>query len=206
MPQTIGNTPENQITALPLYTAAAAVAAVDADTITIVGNRTFKRWSPSATGINGNTGNAADPRTPAAGVYLLTNWLDFTSMVFFTLAMGIHYPVGFAIQNWIAVVIPAAVQDGSAAIEPVAFPPGPDNRNLTGSYTPNAYGQVGNLNFAQTTNPAPTNASAVCCWRVGGLSGGAGILAGVMGPCRILFKSTTGVDPVNIFLIVYASS
>jgi hypothetical protein len=198
----LGRIPELQANALPLYTPAAAVAAVDGDTIVVVGARTFKRWSPAATGINGNTGNVADPRTPANGVYLLSNWLDMSGMVYFTAAMGIHYPAAFAIQNWAVRLIPAAVQAGNAAVEPVPAPPGPNNRNLTSAYMNSAYASPGSCNFAATVGA--NNASASVSWHLG-IEGAAGPL-GTLGPCRVLLTSTTGADPVNIFLTLYASS
>jgi len=198
----IGRIPQYQAEALPLYTPAEAVAAADGDTITVVGSRTFKRWSPAATGINGNTGNVQDPRTPPNGVYLLSSWLDLSGMVYFTAALGIHYPVAFGIQNWIVFLVPAAIQAGGLGIEPVPAPPGPDNRNMTSPYASSAFRSVGSCFFAATVGA--NNAVASCSWHLGveGADGGRGTL----GPCRVLLTSTTGIDPVNIFLTLYASS
>lgn len=67
----LGALPQNQIEALPLQTAAEATAATS---ITIVGNKVVKYWSPAACGINGQFyPGDPDNGTQAA---LFSNWLD----------------------------------------------------------------------------------------------------------------------------------
>ena len=67
----LGNTPKNQIDALPIMTVVAAAAA---DDITIVGGTIAKFWSPTTLGMAGIV-----PTTDAAGhVFLVTPFLDMT--------------------------------------------------------------------------------------------------------------------------------
>jgi len=103
-------------------------------------------------------------------------------------------------------LIPAAVRDGGIIIEPVPFPPGPDPRNLTGTYAASAYQAVGSLGFPTPTSfgTFPSYKSSVTGWEIGGLSTNAN--KGSLGACRLFLQSTTGADPVFYYLTAFARS
>jgi len=201
---TVGNTPQNQLAALPLFTADSF--ATPATDVAVIGNKVYRRWTPAATGISGASGFVTDPRT-AGRWYMLTNWLDFNGMVAFTCAMGCvaSDANGDAVQTWVVRVIPAATQVAGVLIEPVTVTPGPDNRNLTGAYADTAFAQVGALakpSLGSLGNPQSTALS----WGVGSIFGGTP--SGAFGTCRIFFGFTTA-QPAGTnayYLTVLASS
>lgn len=200
-----GRLPWNQIAALPLITAESFANPGD---VTILGKTVTRRWGPSANGIDGSvSSNAADPRTPGQA-YLITNWLDFTGMHVFSAHMACRSDslAGDGPLGWAVNVIPGAVEAGSGLIEPIPFPPGPDNRNLTGNYANPAYGTAGSLNLpvpAAMGGPFPHFRSGICSWEIGELIAGTQG-AGGLGPAKLLLHSNTGADPCFCFLTLYA--
>lgn len=201
---TIGRTPQNQLDALPLIS---AEAVGDPGDVSIVGQNVIKKWTPVVVGINGTAGNVADPRT-AGRVYLLSNWLDFTGMKYFTLQLGVVVPnVGADVaQNWTVRLIPGATTN-LGIVEPVPFGPGPDNRNLTGTYADTAYQSVGVLNVPTPAAAAvfPYNKSSICAWQIGSTIGGASN-SGSLGVCRIFMGNTGAGTAMTYYLTAYASS
>ncbi len=85
----IGNTPINQLNALPLTSAQAVGTPGD---VIILGNTIIRFWSPtdllgSGPGNAGIAGNVADPFQPGARSGFVTSFLDVRGVNFFTVIM-----------------------------------------------------------------------------------------------------------------------
>jgi hypothetical protein len=206
--------PKTQQDALPLITVGDAIAQA-ADTVTIIGSTIIKKWGPAATGINGSQdSNIADPTT-AGQVYLLTNWLDFSGMTRFTVALATQIPIGGiagnVTQNWVLRVIAAAQQSGGTIVEPVPNPPGPDRHNLLGSIGAQLYPQVGAFNIQAiaglVAGDLPLNMSSCCGWSIGGAPGvGGSVSLGCAGTCRLWLGATAGATVRFNWLTVIAEA
>lgn len=201
----VGNLPVVQIDALPEISIATYATS---HTQIKVGANIFRTWTPTQTGINGQSSNVGDPRGDA-NVYLLTNWLDFTGMTRVTLSLLaiVGAAGGEGAVTWGVRLIAST---GSPPVEPAPFLPGPDKRNMTGNYaTAGAFPQVGALTIPSPTVvgvPYPFNKLATCSFQCGSAGAGGTIATGGISPCRLLFISNAGSDPLTNFLTVYASS
>jgi hypothetical protein len=85
----IGNTPINQLNALPLVS---AQSVGDPGDVVVVGNTIRRYWSPAALlgsslGNSGVAGNVADPFQPGTRSGFITLMLDVTGCNFFTIIM-----------------------------------------------------------------------------------------------------------------------
>lgn len=204
---TLGATPQNQLFALPIITAAEAA---EPGEYAVVGSNVVRTWTPAQTGINGAACNVSDPRTPAFGNFLLTNWLDFTGMTKFTAVLigQVNAAGGDVAMNFIVRAIAGSVESLSGAyLEPIQAAP-PSTLNMTGAWGASAFPQVGNLNFPALTGVAafPAFKMACCGWQTGGTGTGGNVGTGPMGPTRLWLSSTTGADPIQAYLWVRASS
>jgi hypothetical protein len=89
----IGNTPVNQLNALPLVT---AQSVGDPGEIVVVGNTIIKYWSPvalfgSGIGNAGFAGNVADPFQPGARSGIVTNFIDVRGCNYFAFTMTLQH-------------------------------------------------------------------------------------------------------------------
>lgn len=79
----IGNTPANQLDALPLVT---AQSVGDPGETVIVGNTIIKHWNPTQLGVSGVSGNVGDPDKPGS-LGFVTNFIDVRGCNYFRLVM-----------------------------------------------------------------------------------------------------------------------
>jgi hypothetical protein len=196
--------PKNQQDALPLETILEATQPSD---IKIVGNRIIRIWNSTASGVNGQSSNVANPQD-GAGAFLETNQIDLTGMVYVTLSLGqrIASVGGTTVVGWIVnAVARAFTVDGE--VNPHAFGT-PDSRNLTGAYAATAFPQVGTLQMAALIGiPAyPVYRMAQCSFSTGGIGVGGNVNTGILGVCRFYLRSTTGADPCLNYLTITAQS
>jgi hypothetical protein len=196
--------PKNQIDALPVETILEATQPTETK---IVGNRIVKTWNPTATGINGQSSNVANPQD-GTGAFLETNQFDFTGMVYVTLSLGqkITAVGGTTVVGWtVNAVARAFTVDGEVNYHAFATP---DSRNLTGAYAATAFPQVGNLACAALIGiPGyPVYRGAQCSFSTGGIGVGGNVNTGVIGVCRFFLRSATGADPCLNYLTIIASS
>jgi hypothetical protein len=83
----VGPTPENQLRALPILTQQQIAAPGEA---VVIGGQVIRYWSPSQLGLNGVSGNVADPDnvpSVAADVSMFTNYVDGRGCNAFTLML-----------------------------------------------------------------------------------------------------------------------
>ena len=204
---TLGATPQSQLDALPIITAAEAA---EPGEYAIVGANVVRTWTPAQTGINGALCNVSDPRTPAFGNFLLSNWLDFTGMTRFTAVLvgQVNAIGGDVAMNFIVRLVGGALNPVSGGyVEPVPEATG-DTRNMTGGWGASTFPEAGVLNFPALNGLAvfPSFKVANCSWQVGGPASGATINMGAMGPTRLWLSASNGADPIQAFLWVRASS
>jgi hypothetical protein len=131
-----GQTPMNQLDALPIITAAQWVSVVvSAPTQQgMIGGKLLKYWNAAALGVNGAAGDVHDSRTGAVH-QLLTNYIDLTGLDSILLVLNARCTAG-GVDNdqvWHVYALPYG-ETSLGAVNHQPFPPGPDNRNMTGVY------------------------------------------------------------------------
>lgn len=211
---TVANVPMNQINALPILSVEAA--STPPSTVVVTGTgKIIRTWLPATSGINGQSSNVADPRTPAAGAFLITNWLDFTGMASVVLMLGTRVMAlgGDSVVDWGVRLIPMVTAGASGVVDPTPVLPGPSTLNLTAGWgnvggAGAAFPQVGGLHMGALTGlvfpGGPYLKSAVCGW--GASTPGAAAGLPVSGVFKLWLLSATGADPAENYLTVIASS
>jgi len=120
----IGNTPINQLNALPLVT---AQSVGEPGEVVFLGNTVVRYWSPTALlgaalGGAGVAGNVADPFEPGARSGFVTNFIDVRCVNFFTCIMVMRAAVAgndLGTPSWLV-----AAQHMGVGLNGVAVTPG----------------------------------------------------------------------------------
>lgn len=119
----IGNTPINQLNALPLVTAQSVGTPGD---VVILGNTIIRFWTPTdllgaGPGGAGIAGNVADPFQPGARSGFVTNFIDVRGVNFFTCIMVMRAATAvndLGTPNWLVAAQHAGIGLNGLAVTP----------------------------------------------------------------------------------------